>query len=721
MKYTQVSFRMITKNQLRASSTYIFMIALWAYSSIIYFRVLPEKEPLFMIQNCFYAQAVAMLSFLFVGMFLAQLEDRLEMEHINSFIQTTSFEFIFSKVLIIFACSIVYTTAVYAINCLVYAFLKCDVLMYKYALKMIISNFLIPTLICGVLGISLGLQCKSRLKYFITILIWLFINPLSLEITSYIAEISKTNLSFGEYFFSLLCCGARMQTGPTPMYGITFSSYKTLILFIKLVITIIYCLLIGHAVSKKIQSVHITNLVFILVFILVSLITYSLHNYKTIVYSSIPETQRARYEYTHYGSFYDNSYRVKDSLQMKENTVDNVHIEKYNISLTSDMCCIEVECDISLYPTKKITEQVFTLYRDFTVKSVLLNDVPILFEQKQDYVTVYFPYALAAKTAINLKWIYSGTSSPIFTANNDAVYLSACFPWLPEPGTRELLPYSAFVNTDMYLLYSGIPTNYPIKYELHFISPYTTYVNLDNNGNGNWAGLSSDGISVFSDFLMKHCSINEIDLFYPASLEQYIQKIFHTALFVENVKHNILNTTCDQPTIKRFVIPPVMPTITVDGVLRNYSMHEDLMLCFETPLFIQGYISRYTDHELEHKRISVIPDFISIEDAIDSIRNTPHFIKACAYDVTNRLFGQYLLLSYQFEHNLLDENQLLKKWDSFVSLVEDQTPILPEHWNHIILEIRSRLRNIPFSQDDVLHSWLQSIVNDLPQNTIQID
>lgn len=84
--------------------------------------------------------------------------------------------------------------------------------------------------------------------------------------------------------------------------------------------------------------------------------------------------------------------------------------------------------------------------------------------------------------------------------------------------------------------------------------------------------------------------------------------------------------------VQRFVIPPVTPTLEMDGVIRNYTMHGDLMLCFETPFFIHGYVNRYTKTELQELKGRSAPDRMAAEDAIDAIRNQPAFIEAAAYD-----------------------------------------------------------------------------------------
>ncbi|HIU15693.1 MAG TPA: hypothetical protein IAC49_04475, partial [Candidatus Ventricola intestinavium] len=62
------------KNGVRSRAVFLAGAILWLYCSMIYIQTLPEKEPLFMIQNGYYGQAVSMLAFMYAGVVLAQYE-----------------------------------------------------------------------------------------------------------------------------------------------------------------------------------------------------------------------------------------------------------------------------------------------------------------------------------------------------------------------------------------------------------------------------------------------------------------------------------------------------------------------------------------------------------------------------------------------------------------------------------------------------------------------
>ena len=699
------------KNGVRSRAVFLAGAILWLYCSMIYIQTLPEKEPLFMIQNGYYGQAVSMLAFMYAGVVLAQYERKHQVALV--FVPDIAYraEMCLSKILLLLLAACLFVFAVYLSNCAAYAILGMNWTMHLYAAKMFVSYYLLPVMISGVIGLAIGAQCVSRMKYMVVLVVWLFLNPLSLEITAYIQEALGSNLKRGEYVFSMISAGARMQTGPTPVYGIPFSTYKTMLLAGKLCAAILYCIAACILAGSKRGVRGMFNAGMVAAMIGIPVLCYSNDSYKTMVYSSIPEVKRANYEFQYYSGFYDRAGMLDANALAQWDAEKKIKASRCRVALQTTLEGMNVICEYTCVPMEDLTGQVFTLYRDFDVESILINGEPAEYTRTGDYVRVQFPGGIRKGSEFSVEWTYSGTSSPIFCANSDTVYLSACFPWLPEPGMRMPLPYSWSVETNTYVLYAGHTCSDPVEYELTYSSPYTTYVNLDRVDAGRWKGISTDGLTIFSDMLMQYKEIDGISAYYPASLDRSMEDILTIALYVNRIQADMLGTVGAMGgNVQRFVIPPVTPTLEMDGVIRNYTMHGDLMLCFETPFFIHGYVNRYTKTELQELKGRSAPDRMAAEDAIDAIRNQPAFIEAAAYDPVNRVLGEYLLAHYLYQNGLTAPDEWEKTWRNRMQRIQRTAGQEISHWEEIVGRIESRLKQNMEGEDAVLTQWFGRIM-----------
>lgn len=709
MRDIKAYFGVQLKNMGRAPFLKALFILLWLYCSLIYIRALPEKEPLFMIQNGYYGQAVAMLLFMYAGMALAQYEQRREIMLGSGRSGVDAMRMCLAKIALLFAGIMAFVLAVYGSNAIAYCLLGQGWAVHRYAARMFLARYLLPVMICGVLGIALGMQCTSRLKYALVILLWGLINPLSIEVTAYLSETLGSDLKRWEYFFSVLSVGARMQTGPTPVYGVTYSTYQTMLLGWKLLASVAYCVttaaLRGErpAVRYGFQIAAVSALVWGLMG------SYSLDHYKTMVYGSIPEERRAGYEYKYYGVLYDSEGRWIHPDEPGIQTDQTIEAVKCRVNMEVGRERMGVKAVQDYRAAEETDAHIFTLYRDFEVNALLFNDEPVDFERTGDYVFVRFPESVAEGQSFSLSWVYSGTSSPIFPANRDAVYLSACFPWLPEAGMRLPLPVSDRAQTDLYVLYAGSKAREPVEYELSFASPYTAYVNLPKTGENTWSGASSDGLTIFSDRLMTCKTIDALEVYYPATVEREIDAMTAIALYTERVKRDMLHAVdYAQEKPARLVVSPVMPAIEAEGVIRNYTMHGDVLLCFETPFFVEGYVSRYAPEEIAGLWDREEPDRMAAEDAIDSIRNQPAFIEAAAYDPVNRLLGDYLLLHDWTRHHLVEDAEIAQKWRDRAGQRADEAD--DGDWDELLEAIETRLKRYAHDEDEALTVWFDWVM-----------
>lgn len=636
----------------------ISMLLCWLYCSSIFILYMPDNDPLAMVQDSFYGQAFTMLLFMVYGMQLWQQEQDVSADELLITTSTKAGFFVVTKLVVLLILAFALSTLIGLSNLVAFLHMKMPGQVIQYAFKMIGVNYLMPMYNSALVGMIIGNLVSSRGKYAVLIFTWLVTSPFSIEISSYAMSLLGHENKLLSYVFALLNFGSRMQTGATPMYGISFDPYRCVVACIRTLFLLCWILAMNmlslNHLYRKLCKCAVSLCMLILGFAAITL-SYTPSAYKSSIYAGIPESKRANYDSNYYYTeIYRKGNELAESALPPFDANRYLTVKQMEISLDVDLLTMNVECKLVASVDEDITQQSFTLYRDLIVNSILMDGIPQEFIQSGDYVNVLFSDLIPAGEEIVLAFTYAGSPSPIFTATNSAVYLNAKFPWLPECGLCTPLTFSPYSKTDLMVLYGSYTSSSPIEYILHYSSPYTTYVNLDQVSQSEWRGVSADGISIYSDALMCCSQIQDLTIYYPAAVEPKLERILGICQNSVNVLKHVeqLLGIKTGGTYSTILLLPVAPTIEYVGVIRNYRMHEDMMLYFESGFYLEGYMGRTSD-------------MTAIHDAVSAITNTPECIYSFVLEPVNQMFVPCLIRWYC---NNYDLPLPMNKWGSFEAL-----------------------------------------------------
>lgn len=655
---------------LRNRKNVIALLLCWVYCSAIFILYMPDEDPLAMVQDSFYGQALTMLLFLFYGMHLWQLEQSVPMAEWSKTVAVSPALYLAAKMFVLFIVSFAFSSLIAFSNVLAFSYMKMPPQVMAYACKMIGINYLLPAFDCALLGMIIGNLTTSRAKYAVLMAAWLVTSPFSLELSEYIMSLIGYDVQPLTYAFAILNPGSRMQTGATPMYGIPFDPYRCAVggirTFLLLCWLVVMCVpAVRHArmrLWKFLVSAGMLTIVTIAV-----MLSYSIDSYKAVIYAGIPESRRAGYDSSYYYTeIYNRGSNLAEDALPSFDGKRYLTVEREEISLQIDYLTMSVDCEMTAIASETISQQSFTLYRDLIIDTVLLNGEAQTFEQCGDYVRVTFSKPVRAGEKVRLSFAYTGSPSPIFTANASAVYLNANFPWIPECGMRRPLEYSPYSQTDLLTLYARPQDASPVMYTLNFASPYITYVNLDQVSPGVWEGMSVDGVSIYADALMVCTHTDDFTVYYPASVEPKLEQILsisgHSANALTSVEQALGIGSAEE--CNTAVLLPVAPTLEQIGVIRNYRMHGDMMLYFESGYFLKGYMRRYSEESMNSYPGS--SEVAALQDAVWAVTNTPACLRSFTEEPANQLWITCFIKWYCANNDLPDISNT--QWGKFETL-----------------------------------------------------
>ncbi|MCR4440994.1 MAG: hypothetical protein QHH10_03040 [Peptococcaceae bacterium] len=359
-----------------------------------------------------------------------------------------------------------------------------------------------------------GLYMRSKLIYPLLILIWLFIGPLNIAVFKPLMGILRIDLNTIANFLNL------GQTDPNspydPVYGLPLEIHRWLQKGLWL-INVIVLFLISVLKKSTLKSPK--------VIVIVSTILLTLN--LPLLNSFIKEEQviTTRYEENAVRN-YDKKYYAISTHPVFQDEGSFI-IESYEININS-FRNLKAKVIMKIKTLRETEKIVFTLYHDLRVKSITDEfKTELSYKQNGDQVLVSFPKALDKDVQRELVFIYEGTSSPYFYANEQAVMLPAYFPWIPIAGS-----YQAMKAENSYLIRNPLNPQISTKYTLRYSGPQPLFTNLPKKDENLWSGEMPCGITIAAGMLTE-TMIRSMKVYYPVSLNKMIGTV---PTFLENIK-----------------------------------------------------------------------------------------------------------------------------------------------------------------------------------------
>lgn len=226
-----------------------------------------------------------------------------------------------------------------------------------------------------------------------------------------------------------------------------------------------------------------------------------------------------------------------------ENEKANYFIEKYEMKLKIDR---KLNCNITMYPDKNLSEYSFTLYHGYTVKKVTdQNNNKLKFIQNGDYITVY-----CEDEIISITISYSGSGKG-FYSNYQGIYLAGDFPYYPVAGKHPIYTES----------YNPIISENTPYFDISVISDLDAYSNLDEVKDNCFSGYTQ-APCIFAGFLTAK-EQNNVRIVYPY--------LYGESDHIDDIFEMIDLDKCAGKTV--FIEPHV--NVQFDGIIRSY---EDAVL-----------------------------------------------------------------------------------------------------------------------------------------------
>lgn len=198
----------------------------------------------------------------------------------------------------------------------------------------------------------------------------------------------------------------------------------------------------------------------------------------------------------------------------------NVTLVQTAIDLTCTTQGLQGEVTMTATADAEIDRQSFTLFSDFAVDEVLVDGVAASFARDYNALMVYFPEEKNQGQTVVFTFSYHGYTLPSYPVNETTVQLNRAFPWIPWPG---ITPVSE-AKVDNYT-YSEAFYIDPwqrgdvVEYTLTYHGPGNLCTNLQQVDDHTYAGISDDGVSLYSGML--HTVYRGVDAYVPAALYRY--------------------------------------------------------------------------------------------------------------------------------------------------------------------------------------------------------
>lgn len=332
-----------------------------------------------------------------------------------------------------------------------------DISYYIHILLVSFLNIFILCTVAGLMGFCLAGKFKRIAAYTIMVVLVFIMSPAIDMMLAMVSDKSHINFWNVKRFFSMIL-PQNTTWIPDYQYGVSNEIFRYNISFFWIFSFLAYIL---YTVLPKRQKKSIAALAVCLVLAVFNLAGY--FGGGSCFKLDMGCDSIARYDYEY--------YRKAEKKEVKADfTVESYDMD---LSLWRDL---SAEVTMKLNNPEKLTEYIFTLYRDFKISDIKdENGNSLSFTQQGDYLTVSSDEPVSS---ITVK--YKGHSN-IFFSNVQAAALPGCFPYYPMTGFHILSDSAVDEETGQLSGVSGylpISNGYKAQYDIRVNSIKSVYSNI---------------------------------------------------------------------------------------------------------------------------------------------------------------------------------------------------------------------------------------------------
>lgn len=450
--------------------------------------------------------------FLFFGFNLSRKEELYSCSDMFDAIKDCILHKYMAKFLIIIIKATAYCVASILLLFLIYRNIEAYLTLYVESFNFVVLYWLLTFLICGVLGLLIGVFCKSRFVYPILIFIGVLLGTYNVGFFRNLTTITQVDLWNLRNFLNL----GISNLGPVfdPVYGFPLEPYrwlKQVFILVTLSLILYYAVYFKNNIKTRQTSILIFTL---LIIPIESFMIYLFFQPRQVVNLNAAKQSVLRYDSTYYST--NQTSKIK-----------SFDIISYDIDLKIKNK-IQARVDIRFRPQRDIQNMTFTLYRDLIVSDVFLEEEEVDFIQKGDQILVVLNGKLKSSEDYNVSFRYKGFSAPRYFANEHAVNLPAYFPWIPVKSA-----YMPITNNDNS---RSLTLTDDVEYVLRYEGTQPLFTNLENDGIDIWTGKKAGGVTLTSSKGMRTLLVDQTKVYIPASIynvDENIKKVIH------NIKESI--------------------------------------------------------------------------------------------------------------------------------------------------------------------------------------
>lgn len=519
-----------------------------------------------------------------------------------------------------------FTSSLFVLISLYYASLTIVNTFYLENGLFLLNYLLLPMLIIGLVAYIIAANTKSFFSISFVLVIWATLSPTNiLFLQSLFASIGN-DAAFS--YLNNMNLGIQKIDAPyNDFKGIKFGWSKKLLLVFMLT-AISFSSMLQVKMSK-----YFTIFLVFLILLFNAIVPYS---FEDVIASQDKITE----DLVYYSS----------TVHLPEQNTFNYNISNYKVDvINSDHFKVKASLTIQNIRDSRIS---FLLYRGFKVTSVQTPQKEELdFDQKEDFTTVSLPHSFD-KDELVLTVSYEGSSAYSYPVEEENVYLTSNFPWLPVNERKR-----TFLVHNGELILSDFNNQKEVNYQLQYNGREDMeFVNLKRTGEKSYSGKGS-GITLIEGNLSS-MQVDGIEIIYPSSwignhkqLENFLNELNHGIM-----EYNALFEMNIAPPAKVVLVPNMNWN---DTFMFSHSLYENQTLILQiNPVEITQKIS------LEYQTLYLIDNAYNSRD----FENKGHYTNWLLFNAALVAFlSEEEGLSFSKEYNQFNKELALMYFDDSAS------------------------------------------------------
>jgi len=504
-------FILLTQTQIKGclfKKVWIILLCLAICSAITIYCYVYNKEPMIAISQTAFSQAVLTAVFLMMGIEISREYRKENLENLFGSISKNIFLIplaqIISLVIMSFMCALFI-----AAGCLVCLLQDgAPWLWIRQSVLCIVLFIFLPSCITGILGMLISRLNARKSAYAIAVLIWLLTSSLNVYFIQVLDVFGLSELRRALNIFNLGLNDFHMFQNISTGMPVEAPRWIIRMAFLFTLIIIYLAVCKTHSgktsINQKIKTTCVRGLPILVVFLLCI-------RYYPFFTRFANTNDVLEYVYTK-----SKEYVSGESVSLNDFPVEkNITVNKCDIDLKCTITGIYAEVEIEAIQSENSDRQSFTLYSDFVVDSVTVNNREVAFERSHDGLLVYYPEAARTGEELCISFRYHGYSLPSFPANETTVQLNRAFPWIPWPGLKTISsnPDDLYLETERFFT-ERWQTSDEVEYTMFYKGPGGVYTNLQQIEKNTYMGTTTNGVSVYSGML--HDIYKGVDIYVPA-------------------------------------------------------------------------------------------------------------------------------------------------------------------------------------------------------------